>query len=128
MGTPTARNVAPSGSEYAETVRSNHCRPMLSSSFTYIILCLISEFHVSQRIFREVMAQNKESIRLQLTQIVNKVSSQQITARTMRRELQRIRMHSRLPVKKPFTFAGIPKFVCSDVGKADTCHLKNRNV
>ncbi|GFV88321.1 hypothetical protein TNCV_927341 [Trichonephila clavipes] len=25
MGTPTARNVAPAGSEYAETVRSNHC-------------------------------------------------------------------------------------------------------
>ncbi|GFW02404.1 hypothetical protein TNCV_1733191 [Trichonephila clavipes] len=23
--TPTARNVAPAGSEYAETVRSNHC-------------------------------------------------------------------------------------------------------
>ncbi|GFT09664.1 hypothetical protein TNCV_4948231 [Trichonephila clavipes] len=27
MGTPTARNVAPAGSEYAETVRSNHCNP-----------------------------------------------------------------------------------------------------
>ncbi|GFU05911.1 ATP-dependent DNA helicase [Trichonephila clavipes] len=26
MGTPTARNVAPAGSEYAETVRSNHCK------------------------------------------------------------------------------------------------------
>ncbi|GFU09890.1 hypothetical protein TNCV_784391 [Trichonephila clavipes] len=25
MGIPTARNVAPAGSEYAETVRSNHC-------------------------------------------------------------------------------------------------------
>ncbi|GFX91235.1 hypothetical protein TNCV_1246501 [Trichonephila clavipes] len=25
MGTPTARNVAPAGSEYAETVRNNHC-------------------------------------------------------------------------------------------------------
>ncbi|GFV62810.1 hypothetical protein TNCV_2815681 [Trichonephila clavipes] len=25
MGTPTARNVAPTGSEYAETVRSNDC-------------------------------------------------------------------------------------------------------
>ncbi|GFS56950.1 uncharacterized protein TNCV_2661341 [Trichonephila clavipes] len=25
MGTPTARNVAPAGSEFAETVRSNHC-------------------------------------------------------------------------------------------------------
>ncbi|GFT26611.1 hypothetical protein TNCV_3604291 [Trichonephila clavipes] len=25
MGTPTARNVAPAFSEYAETVRSNHC-------------------------------------------------------------------------------------------------------
>ncbi|GFW23935.1 hypothetical protein TNCV_946191 [Trichonephila clavipes] len=25
MGTPTAKNVAPAGSEYAETVRSNHC-------------------------------------------------------------------------------------------------------
>ncbi|GFX92519.1 hypothetical protein TNCV_710241 [Trichonephila clavipes] len=25
MDTPTARNVAPAGSEYAETVRSNHC-------------------------------------------------------------------------------------------------------
>ncbi|GFT96141.1 hypothetical protein TNCV_1884641, partial [Trichonephila clavipes] len=25
MGTPTARNVAPAGSEHAETVRSNHC-------------------------------------------------------------------------------------------------------
>ncbi|GFX79380.1 transposable element Tcb1 transposase [Trichonephila clavipes] len=25
MGTPTARNVAPAGYEYAETVRSNHC-------------------------------------------------------------------------------------------------------
>ncbi|GFS82509.1 transposable element Tcb1 transposase [Trichonephila clavipes] len=25
QGTPTARNVAPAGSEYAETVRSNHC-------------------------------------------------------------------------------------------------------
>ncbi|GFV49778.1 hypothetical protein TNCV_1736611, partial [Trichonephila clavipes] len=25
MGTPTERNVAPAGSEYAETVRSNHC-------------------------------------------------------------------------------------------------------
>ncbi|GFU92819.1 hypothetical protein TNCV_1913691 [Trichonephila clavipes] len=25
MGTPTARNVAPAGSEYAETVRSNRC-------------------------------------------------------------------------------------------------------
>ncbi|GFU18631.1 hypothetical protein TNCV_4476041, partial [Trichonephila clavipes] len=25
MGTPTARNVAPAGSEYVETVRSNHC-------------------------------------------------------------------------------------------------------
>ncbi|GFT71220.1 hypothetical protein TNCV_3002151 [Trichonephila clavipes] len=25
MGTPTARNVAPAGSEYAETMRSNHC-------------------------------------------------------------------------------------------------------
>ncbi|GFS98964.1 hypothetical protein TNCV_3896541 [Trichonephila clavipes] len=25
MGTPTARNVAPAGSEYAETARSNHC-------------------------------------------------------------------------------------------------------
>ncbi|GFX68329.1 transposable element Tc1 transposase [Trichonephila clavipes] len=31
---------------------------MLSSSFTYIILSLISEFHVSQMIFREVMAIN----------------------------------------------------------------------
>ncbi|GFU21173.1 hypothetical protein TNCV_166851 [Trichonephila clavipes] len=31
MGTPTARNVAPAGSEYAETVRSSHCkRPNLS--------------------------------------------------------------------------------------------------
>ncbi|GFX31043.1 transposable element Tc1 transposase [Trichonephila clavipes] len=39
-----------------------HCipfsAPMLSSSFTYIILSLISEFHVSQMIFREVMAIN----------------------------------------------------------------------
>ncbi|GFT68458.1 hypothetical protein TNCV_4585351 [Trichonephila clavipes] len=26
MGTPTARNVAPAGFEYAETVRSNHCK------------------------------------------------------------------------------------------------------
>ncbi|GFT86182.1 hypothetical protein TNCV_3257651 [Trichonephila clavipes] len=26
MGIPTARNVAPAGSEYAETVRSNYCR------------------------------------------------------------------------------------------------------
>ncbi|GFS53355.1 uncharacterized protein TNCV_1327121 [Trichonephila clavipes] len=26
MRTPTARNVAPTGSEYAETVRSNHCK------------------------------------------------------------------------------------------------------
>ncbi|GFW13337.1 hypothetical protein TNCV_3767541 [Trichonephila clavipes] len=25
MGTPTTRNVASAGSEYAETVRSNHC-------------------------------------------------------------------------------------------------------
>ncbi|GFV07077.1 hypothetical protein TNCV_4687511 [Trichonephila clavipes] len=25
MGTPTARNVAPAGSEYADTVQSNHC-------------------------------------------------------------------------------------------------------
>ncbi|GFT70049.1 hypothetical protein TNCV_4690001 [Trichonephila clavipes] len=25
MGTPTARNVAPAGSKYTETVRSNHC-------------------------------------------------------------------------------------------------------
>ncbi|GFV65393.1 hypothetical protein TNCV_2638231 [Trichonephila clavipes] len=25
MGTPTTRNVAPAVSEYAETVRSNHC-------------------------------------------------------------------------------------------------------
>ncbi|GFV94424.1 hypothetical protein TNCV_3352621 [Trichonephila clavipes] len=30
MGTPTARNVAPAGSEYAETVRSNHCNNMLT--------------------------------------------------------------------------------------------------
>ncbi|GFW37013.1 hypothetical protein TNCV_5019111 [Trichonephila clavipes] len=58
MGTPTARNVAPAGSEYAEPVRSNHCTPMLSSSLTYIILSLISEFHVSQMIFQEVMARN----------------------------------------------------------------------
>ncbi|GFW37250.1 hypothetical protein TNCV_5021481 [Trichonephila clavipes] len=26
MDTPTARNVAPAGSEYAETVRSNNCK------------------------------------------------------------------------------------------------------
>ncbi|GFU14779.1 hypothetical protein TNCV_2806991 [Trichonephila clavipes] len=58
MGTPTTRNAAPAGSEYEETVRSNHCTPMLPSSFTYIILSLISEFHVSQMIFREVMAIN----------------------------------------------------------------------
>ncbi|GFU17854.1 hypothetical protein TNCV_504631 [Trichonephila clavipes] len=32
--------------------------PMLSSSFTYIILSLISEFNVSQMIFREVMEIN----------------------------------------------------------------------
>ncbi|GFU33716.1 transposable element Tc1 transposase [Trichonephila clavipes] len=32
--------------------------PMFSSSFTYIILSLISEFHVSHMIFREVMAIN----------------------------------------------------------------------
>ncbi|GFV90823.1 hypothetical protein TNCV_2323921 [Trichonephila clavipes] len=30
MGTPTARNVAPAGSEYAETVRSNHCNSYFS--------------------------------------------------------------------------------------------------
>ncbi|GFU74367.1 hypothetical protein TNCV_2094911 [Trichonephila clavipes] len=29
MSTPTARNVAPAGSEYAETVRSNHCSRFL---------------------------------------------------------------------------------------------------
>ncbi|GFS89457.1 hypothetical protein TNCV_1809671 [Trichonephila clavipes] len=37
MGTPTARKVAPAGSEYAETVRSNHCtkniRPPCKVSF-----------------------------------------------------------------------------------------------
>ncbi|GFU59675.1 hypothetical protein TNCV_3186431 [Trichonephila clavipes] len=33
MGTPTARNVVPSGSEYAETVRSNHC--ILAIMFPY---------------------------------------------------------------------------------------------
>ncbi|GFT92909.1 putative transposable element [Trichonephila clavipes] len=32
MGTPTARNVAPAGSEYAETVRSNHCSNILNRS------------------------------------------------------------------------------------------------
>ncbi|GFW82175.1 hypothetical protein TNCV_5056501 [Trichonephila clavipes] len=30
MGTPNARNVAPVGSEYAETVRSNHCNFLFS--------------------------------------------------------------------------------------------------
>ncbi|GFV05909.1 hypothetical protein TNCV_2552761 [Trichonephila clavipes] len=32
MGTPTERNVAPAGFEYAETVRSNHCRRPLQTS------------------------------------------------------------------------------------------------
>ncbi|GFW86930.1 uncharacterized protein TNCV_2810851 [Trichonephila clavipes] len=31
MSTPTARNVAPAGSEYAETLRSNHCSQSLSN-------------------------------------------------------------------------------------------------
>ncbi|GFU46684.1 hypothetical protein TNCV_1546911 [Trichonephila clavipes] len=32
MGTPTARNVAPAGSEYAETVRINHCNGFSAES------------------------------------------------------------------------------------------------
>ncbi|GFW46537.1 hypothetical protein TNCV_1936071 [Trichonephila clavipes] len=30
MGSPTARNIAPAGSEYAEMVRSNHCNSIIS--------------------------------------------------------------------------------------------------
>ncbi|GFW68232.1 potassium channel subfamily K member 1 [Trichonephila clavipes] len=37
MGTPTARNVAPAGSEYAETVGSNHCNEELEHFLVKII-------------------------------------------------------------------------------------------
>ncbi|GFU36595.1 hypothetical protein TNCV_802541 [Trichonephila clavipes] len=41
MGTPTARNVAPAGSEYEETVRSNHCSYSLYEFLTsYAMYCL----------------------------------------------------------------------------------------
>ncbi|GFX94775.1 hypothetical protein TNCV_1636371 [Trichonephila clavipes] len=39
MGTPTAINVAPAGSEYAETVRSNHCK-INKSQFRLLIFKL----------------------------------------------------------------------------------------
>ncbi|GFT91498.1 transposable element Tcb1 transposase [Trichonephila clavipes] len=50
---------------------------------------------------RRIVRQNMYSTVPQLTQIVNQGSSQQISAQTMRIELQRIGKHSRLPMRKP---------------------------
>ncbi|GFU90128.1 hypothetical protein TNCV_2464701 [Trichonephila clavipes] len=52
---------------------------------------------------------------LQLTQIVSQDSSQQISARTMSRDFQRITVQSREPVKKLLISAWNAKFVCSGV-------------
>ncbi|GFV10247.1 hypothetical protein TNCV_3661991 [Trichonephila clavipes] len=45
MGTPTARNVAPAGSEYAETVRSNHCSS--NTGTTKKMSCKVDYVHYS---------------------------------------------------------------------------------
>ncbi|GFS90632.1 uncharacterized protein TNCV_4098211 [Trichonephila clavipes] len=52
MGTPTARNVAPAGSDYAETVRSNHCslirgNKYVSSGFHHMWVCLETKLLMS---------------------------------------------------------------------------------
>ncbi|GFX20329.1 transposable element Tcb1 transposase [Trichonephila clavipes] len=46
MGTPTARNVAPAGSEYAETVRSSHCRRHSGTTCAFVLGCHGAKFFV----------------------------------------------------------------------------------
>ncbi|GFX77537.1 hypothetical protein TNCV_4025871 [Trichonephila clavipes] len=58
---------------------------------------------------RRIVRQNKDSTVLQLTQIVNQGSFQQISARTIHRKLQRIEMHSQVPVRKPLIPTRIAK-------------------
>ena len=54
---------------------------------------------------RRIIRQNRNCTAVQLTQIFNQGSSQQISARNMRRELQRTGMHSRVPVRTPLMYA-----------------------
>ena len=57
------------------------------------------------RRLRRIVRQNRESTVVQLTQIVKQGSSQQISARTMRIELQRRGMDSRMSVRSPLISA-----------------------
>ncbi|GFT00958.1 hypothetical protein TNCV_4053761 [Trichonephila clavipes] len=45
----------------------------------------------------------------------------------MCRELQRIKMHCRVPMRKPLISAEMQKFVCRSVEKEDTRYLRNES-
>ncbi|GFX65888.1 hypothetical protein TNCV_13091 [Trichonephila clavipes] len=62
-------------------------------------LSTVNQEH-DQRRLRRIVRQNRDSNVLQLTQIANQGSSQQISSGTMRRELKRIGIHSRVPLRK----------------------------